>query len=47
MYKTKIGFVPVFAFVVFFVAAFFPVNALAETRWALIISGASGGEKYA
>jgi hypothetical protein len=24
-----------------------PVSALAETRWAVIISGASGGEKYA
>jgi len=47
MSKTKIGFVPFFVSFVFFVVAFCPVNALAETRWALIISGASGGEKYA
>ena len=34
-------------FVFVTVVVFSPVNALAETRWALIISGASGGEKYA
>ena len=37
----------VFVSFVSFVAALAPANALAETRWALIISGASGGEKYA
>ena len=37
------------AFVTFVicVAALIPAKALAETRWAVIISGASGGEKYA
>jgi hypothetical protein len=35
-----------FVFFVFFVLALVP-PAMAETRWALIISGASGGEKYA
>ena len=38
----KKSFVPF----VFFVLAFVPA-AFAETRWALIVSGASGGEKYA
>jgi hypothetical protein len=48
MNNTKTGFVSfVVSAFVFFVVAFFPVNALAQTRWALIISGASGGEKYA
>jgi len=32
---------------VFIVCAVFPTKAVAENRWALIISGASGGEKYA
>ena len=47
MYKTRIGFVPFLASFVFFVVAFSASNAFAENRWALIISGASGGEKYA
>jgi hypothetical protein len=37
----------VFVFFVFFVLAFSPAKAAAENRWAVIISGASGGEKYA
>jgi hypothetical protein len=32
---------------VLFVVAFSASNAFAENRWALVISGASGGEKYA
>lgn len=44
----RLGFVPfvVMSFVCF-VAALAPTAALAENRWAVIISGASGGEKYA
>ena len=34
-------------FFVSFVSFVFPAAARAETRWAVIISGASGGEKYA
>jgi hypothetical protein len=37
----------VFVSFVFFVLAFAPSTAAAENRWAIIISGASGGEKYA
>jgi hypothetical protein len=33
--------------VVFVVVAFAPANSFAQNRWALIVSGASGGEKYA
>ena len=48
MYKTKSDFVSfVVSGFVFFVVAFSAGNAFAQTRWALIISGASGGEKYA
>src|SRR5918994_2513641 len=48
MYKTKKDFVSfVVSAFVFFVVIFSAGNAFAETRWALIISGASGGEKYA
>jgi hypothetical protein len=47
MYKTRIGFMPFLASFVFFAIALSPVTALAQNRWALIISGASGGEKYA
>jgi hypothetical protein len=36
-----------FVTLVFLVVAVLPANAVAETRWAVIISGASGGEKYA
>jgi hypothetical protein len=37
----------VFVLFVFFVLALSPAKATAENRWAVIISGASGGEKYA
>ena len=33
--------------IVFFVVALVPAKAVAENRWAVIVSGASGGEKYA
>jgi hypothetical protein len=33
--------------VVFVVVAIWPANTFAQNRWALIVSGASGGEKYA
>ena len=33
--------------VLFAVLVYFPASAAAEARWAVIISGASGGEKYA
>ncbi len=36
-----------FISIVFFVVALMATKAFAETRWAVIISGASGGEKYA
>jgi hypothetical protein len=39
-------YLDVFVFFVFFVLMT-PAFAVAETRWAVIISGASGGEKYA
>src|SRR3954467_9244352 len=47
MYKTKNNFVLFVVSFVFFVVAFSASNAFAENRWALIISGASGGDKYA
>jgi hypothetical protein len=47
MFKTTFSFVPFFASFAFFAVAFSAGNAVAESRWALIISGASGGEKYA
>jgi hypothetical protein len=47
MNKATIRFVPFFALFVTLVGAFSPATAFAESRWALIISGASGGEKYA
>ena len=39
----RIGFVPF----VFFVLALLATDASAQNRWAVIVSGASGGEKYA
>ncbi len=47
MYKNTFALVRRVLPVVFLVIAFGSSNAFAETRWALIISGASGGEKYA
>ena len=42
---TQIKFFAVVVFVLF--AALWPRTAQAQTRWAVIVSGASGGEKYA
>jgi hypothetical protein len=36
-----------FFFVAFFAVACFPTAASAQNRWAVIVSGASGGDKYA
>lgn len=47
MYKNSWDFVRFVVALVGFVVVSLPATALAETRWALIISGASGGEKYA
>ena len=47
MYDKKVGFVPFVVTFVFFVVAFWSTAAAAENRWAVIISGASGGDKYA
>ena len=43
----KPGWVAFVACVVFFVVELAPAKAVAENRWAVIVSGASGGEKYA
>ena len=45
---TQIKFFPLInCLTVLTFALFLPIAALAETRWAVIVSGASGGEKYA